>query len=511
MLYNARPLRTTSCALNPNAERFIPYISSACETPSSIIILEPELEYDPGLSLELYRNATPVYPPGNILTKKIMREKDIPLSPWHGAQFLYLSVSLFCIVVSICLFKVLFPAQQARNMYGICALHTLKDIRLKNPKKVTVGHLNINSIPNKFDGIMDIVKHNLDIFVISETKIDESFPNVQFFCEGYSLPHRRDRCLGGGGLLMYVNQDIPSRILISYIIPDDIEILCVEINLRKQKWAVFGIYRPPGMKESYFIDHISRLIDSYSKKYENVIIMGDFNMQECDEHMKGMLVSYNLINIVKENTCFKGPPKCYDFILTNRKYHFQNTVAMTTGFSDFHKMTVTVLKSKSDPLQIKYRDYKNYNPANFREELSYKLLANENSSTDFREFQCILCEVVEIHAPMKIKKVRANNSPFMTKSLRKMIMNRSRCKNVYFKTKTVENLENYRKLGNACTKLTRKAKKEYFQNLHMNDITDNRTFWRGRRYNELKLSIPMAEIISTVMTCNRGTNYHTSL
>ena len=97
------------------------------------------------------------------------------------------------------------------------------------------------------------------------------------------------------------------------------------------------------MKESYFTDHISRLIDSYSKKYETFIIMGDFNMQECDEHMKGMLVSYNLINLVKENTCFKGPPKYYD--LTSRKYHFQNTFAMTTGFSDFHKMTVTVLKS----------------------------------------------------------------------------------------------------------------------------------------------------------------------
>ena len=64
----------------------------------------------------------------------------------------------------------------------------------------------------------------------------------------------------------------------------------------------------------------------------------------------------------------------------------------------------------------------------------------------------------------------------MTKSLRKMIMNRSRCKNVYFKTKTVETWENYRKLRNACTKSTRKAKKKYFQNLHMNDITDNRTF-----------------------------------
>ena len=79
---------------------------------------------------------------------------------------------------------------------------------------------------------------------------------------------------------------------------------------------------------------------------------------------------------------------------------------------------------------------------------------------------------------MKIKKVRANNSPFMSKSLRKMIMNRSRYKNVYFKTKTVENWENYRKLRNACTKSIGKAKKKYFQNLDMNDITDNRTFWK---------------------------------
>ena len=38
---------------------------------------------------------------------------------------------------------------------------------------------------------------------------------------------------------MYVNQDIPSRILKSYIIPDDIEILCVEINLRKQVGRVW--------------------------------------------------------------------------------------------------------------------------------------------------------------------------------------------------------------------------------------------------------------------------------
>ena len=50
-----------------------------------------------------------------------------------------------------------------------------------------------------------------------------------------------------------------------------------------------------------------------------------------------------------------------------------------------------------------------------------------------------------------------NKSPFMTKHLRKIIMNRSRCKNTYYKNKTVENLEKYRKLRNECVKLTKKG------------------------------------------------------
>ena len=116
-----------------------------------------------------------------------------------------------------------------------CMFDHLRNLRVSNPKNVTMGHLNINSIPNKFEGIIDAVAKDLDIFLISETKIDISFPEAQFFYSGYSKPHRKDRNLGGGGLLMYVNENIPSRILVEHTIPGDIEILCVKINLRKQK------------------------------------------------------------------------------------------------------------------------------------------------------------------------------------------------------------------------------------------------------------------------------------
>ena len=274
--------------------------------------------------------------------------------------------------------------------------------------------------------------------------------------------------------------------------------LCVEINLKKQKWVLLGIYRPPNMNENYFLDNLSRVIDCYSKKYDRIIVMGDFNLEPTDEPIESFCNSYNLYNLVKENTCYKGPPKCYDLILTNCKHNFQNTNAVTTGFSDFHKMTITVLKTdfvKADPIKISYRDYKNYNSFNFKEELKYKLNSDNTSSIDYNKFQTILCEVLDKHAPLKKRCLRANNSPFMTKQLRKMIMNRSRCKNTYFKNKTVENWEKYRRLRNDCVKLTNKVKRDYFRNLNIGSVNDNKTFWKTVKPNFSEKNSKNAKII----------------
>ena len=123
------------------------------------------------------------------------------------------------------------------------------------------------------------------------------------------------------------------------------------------------------MNNGYFIDYLSKTIDLYMKDYNNLVIMGDFNLEPFTEIIETFCNSYDLLNLVKENyTCFKGPPKCYDLILTDCRTYFQNTEVITTGFSDFHKMTITILKTefvKAEPIQIVYRNYKNYNPMIF--------------------------------------------------------------------------------------------------------------------------------------------------
>ena len=76
--------------------------------------------------------------------------------------------------------------------------------RFENPKNVIVGHLNISSLRNKFELLKPFIYNAFDIFLVSETKIDSSFPNSQFhLAEDRMFRHDRDSF--GESLCMYVN------------------------------------------------------------------------------------------------------------------------------------------------------------------------------------------------------------------------------------------------------------------------------------------------------------------
>ena len=66
-------------------------------------------------------------------------------------------------------------------------LNDLHEQRLNHHENVIVGPLKINSIRNKFSCFKDLVLKEADICLLSETKIDDSFPNSQFFAEGYRM------------------------------------------------------------------------------------------------------------------------------------------------------------------------------------------------------------------------------------------------------------------------------------------------------------------------------------
>ena len=139
-------------------------------------------------------------------------------------------------------------------------------------------------IPNKFDLFSEQIKGTIDVLKISETKIDYSFPIGQFLIEGFCTPYRLDRNSKGGGVLLYVREDIPSNLITVDINPgiNLIESFYVELNLRNNKWLINCSYNPHKSLIGNDLDAVSKTLDLYSSAYDKIILLGDFNT-EIDE------------------------------------------------------------------------------------------------------------------------------------------------------------------------------------------------------------------------------------
>ena len=110
---------------------------------------------------------------------------------------------------------------------------SLKVLRSKYPKNVILSYININSIRNKLDSLGTLVSGEVDILAIAESKLDDSFPKSSVQLHNFKSPYRLDITDQSGGILVFVRSDIPSRQLTNYNYPKDIQIIPMEINLRK--------------------------------------------------------------------------------------------------------------------------------------------------------------------------------------------------------------------------------------------------------------------------------------
>ena len=117
-------------------------------------------------------------------------------------------------------------------------LEMLQNDRLKFLHNLLIAYLIINSLRNKVIDLREILKDlPLDYLVISETKLDESFPHAQFKL-------RRDRDKQGGGLIEFARQGFICKRLKKYE-PNCSECICSEFIISKKKWTCFSVYRPP--------------------------------------------------------------------------------------------------------------------------------------------------------------------------------------------------------------------------------------------------------------------------
>ena len=122
----------------------------------------------------------------------------------------------------------------------------------KNVNKIIFAHININSIRNKLSQLTNDIHGKIDILMISETKIDNSFPKSEFIIPGFHEPYRQDRNCHGGGILLYIRDDIPSKEITNSRLCSPSEGFFVEINLRNKKWVICCSYLKLAKNLIYF-------------------------------------------------------------------------------------------------------------------------------------------------------------------------------------------------------------------------------------------------------------------
>ena len=199
-------------------------------------------------------------------------------------------------------------------------------------------------------------------------------------------------------------------------------------------------------------------------KYENILILGDFNSAMSEEAMEEFCQPYDLDTLIKEQTSYKNAdnPSSIDVILTNKKEYFANNSTMETGILDHHKMVITVLRvyvNKNTPVTINYRSYKKIDISQFRNELKENLETFGKINMTYEDFERILMSLLNSHAPMTKKVTRGNHRPFMDRTLSKEVMNRSKLKNKFNKNPTEENKIMYKKQRNDFVHLLKNRKK----------------------------------------------------
>ena len=97
---------------------------------------------------------------------------------------------------------------ETSNNNSLDDILVLKNLCATYPNNIIIGHLNINSIRNKFETLSLSVAQYVDILMLSETKLISTFPSTQFLINGFSVPHRLDRNSKGGGILLHVRESL---------------------------------------------------------------------------------------------------------------------------------------------------------------------------------------------------------------------------------------------------------------------------------------------------------------
>ena len=359
------------------------------------------------------------------------------------------------------------------NKEHVSIFNELRSTRRRHPKSFMSAHLNINSVRYKFDEVKEVLTDGIvDLLVLSETKIDDTFRDDLFHVDGYTL-QRRDRTRGGGGIMTFIRSDIPARRRHD-LESDQLEGITYEVNIGQNKWAFVCMYKPPSLDDDLFNSECIKVLDKCTTIADKLLVIGDLNYDMLDKSKSKPLTDlsdlFDFHCLVKLPTChvLHAKPSLVDVILTNAPKSCFGHLNFTTGISDWHNMVTICIKGvveKGERSIYKYRSFRNYDRDMFVNDLSEIHVCDinhcDNVNMAYDGFVEDLTRIVDKHVPVK-QRYQRKKLPCMNRELRKAIYTKHMLYSKYVKNRSSKTWEKYRVQRNYVEKLKCKSTSKYF-------------------------------------------------
>ena len=355
------------------------------------------------------------------------------------------------------------------------ALEPLRTAFSDFPCSFLVTHINCQSLPKHYEEILNLTSEiDLHVVMLSETWLKPSLPSKLVDLPRYSL-HRHDRhgLKTGGGVAMYVRNDIKTKLILTSTENSGIELLFIELQIALKKCALGVVYWPPGTGNiSELHEHLAYI----AATYQNIIVMGDFNVNLLNvnssetKHYRDMYhsIHFNVLDLQPTHHSKNADTWLDHIIVANKESVCSHGQISMPGISrhDLLFLFYSLKLPKYIPKEFQFRDYRKINSPIFLLDsinAPWPSVYNEHDiDSKILVLNGIITELLDKHAPIKNAKVKRPPTPWLTDEIKTLMKYRNNAFFVFKKNKSCANKNEYKRLRNRVNQQIRNAKIKYF-------------------------------------------------
>ena len=360
----------------------------------------------------------------------------------------------------------------------------------KSLNGVCISHMNVHFLINKTNEVATLLdKPNklTHIIGLSETRLSSEVDNDILFIQNYSTPFRRD--IGDHpkhrGLAYYVHDSI--RHVVSRRTDLEharLESMWLQIEQTHAAPRLVGfIYRNPGLLETSWVSDFIDMMDEASAITKDILLLGDFNIHhpETDVNWAPTIKAFGLEQLITEPTrVCTTRASMLDHIYKTADIMVTDVEVSNDTISDHYTISCTwIFKLTKTPTKghttVEYRSFKHFNDIAFLYDLScvdFSMVYNcANPDEALYMFYNALMSVINVHAPLRLRRVKFETLPSWLKS---NIIHEMELRDYYKRNK----MSQYKRQRNRVTDLIRDAKRNYFNSLLQHE-KNTKHIWRA--------------------------------